>query len=179
MERTTFTASSGTLLTGMFRDRESADRAYHALMARGYKSDEIYLLMSDETRDKHFAGDIHTKNIGNKAMEGAGTGSAIGMTLGAIAAAIAVVGTSIIIPGLGLVIAGPLVAAAAGAGAGGLTGGIIGALVGAGIPQERAVVYERGIREGHVVLGVRVHSSADAEYIENEWLRNNVLEIHH
>jgi hypothetical protein len=170
---------SGELMTGMFLNKEDADRAYTALQLRGYGSNEIYLLMSEDTRSKHFHDSIHTKNIGNKALEGAGTGSAVGITLGAIAAAIAVAGTTLIIPGLGLVIAGPLVAAAAGAGAGGVAGGVIGALVGAGIPKERAIVYEKGIREGSIVLGVRPKTDADAEFIENEWIRDNVVEIHH
>ena len=34
-------------------------------------------------------------------------------------------------------------------------GGIIGALVGAGIPEDRAMVYERGLDEGGVVVGAR------------------------
>lgn len=173
------TTKSGTLMTGMFRDKESADRAYTALQLRGYGSDEIYLIMSEDTRNRHFSSDVHTQRIGNKALEGAGTGSAIGITLGAIAAALAVVGTTLVIPGLGLVIAGPLVAAAAGAGAGGVAGGILGALVGAGIPKERAIVYERGVREGNIVIGVHPHSKADEEYIENEWIKSNVVEIHH
>ncbi len=62
--------------------------------------------------------------LGNKAAEGAGVGGAIGGTVGAIAAAIAAIGTSLVLPGLGLVIAGPIAAALAGAGAGaGAAGG--------------------------------------------------------
>ena len=170
---------AGTLMTGMFPDRDSAERAYKAIQLRGYASDEIYLVMSEDVRNKHFASDGHTVNIGNKALEGTGTGSAIGITVGAIAAAIAAVGVSIVVPGLGLVIAGPLVAAAAGAGAGGVAGGLIGALIGAGIPQERAVIYEKGLQEGNIVVGVRPKSDADAEYIQNDWIKNNVIEIHH
>ena len=168
-----------SLMTGMFRTKEDADNAYTALQLRGYGSNDIYLLMSQNTRDTHFHNGIHEKSIGNKSLEGAGTGSAIGLTLGAVAAALAVVGTSLVIPGLGLVIAGPLVAAAAGAGAGGVAGGILGALIGAGIPQERAIIYEKGIQEGNIVLGVRPRSTHDAELIQNDWIKNNVVEIHH
>src|SRR5437879_5713335 len=46
--------------------------------------------------------------------------------------------TSIAIPGLGVIIAGPLAAGLAGAGAGALTGGLVGAFVGWGIPEEHA-----------------------------------------
>jgi hypothetical protein len=74
-----------------------------------------------------------------------------------------------LIPGLGLVVAGPIAAALAGAGAGGLTGGLVGALIGSGIPEERAQVYDEGIRNGGAVLGVTPRSQEDADYFENEF----------
>jgi hypothetical protein len=86
--------------------------------------------------------------------------------------AIAAIGTSLAIPGLGLVVAGPIAAAFAGAGAGGLTGGILGALVGSGIPEDRAKEYEAGIKEGGIVMGVNPRSDEDAQYFENEWRSN-------
>jgi hypothetical protein len=155
------------MVTGMFRDRDSAERAYGALSTRGYTDRDVNLAMSDDTRRRYFA-DAETE-LGNKAAEGAGVGGALGATAGAIAAAIAAVGTSIAIPGLGIVIAGPAVAALAGAGAGGVTGGLIGALVGWGIPEERVKHYEKGIKEGGIVMGVTPRSDEDAEYIEREW----------
>jgi uncharacterized protein YjbJ (UPF0337 family) len=111
-------------------------------------------------------------NTGDKALEGAGAGSAIGGTVGAVLAAIAAIGTSIVIPGLGLVVAGPIAAALAGAGAGGLTGGLIGALVGSGIPEDRAKEYDEGIRNGGMVMGVNPRNDEDAGYFEQEF-RNN------
>ena len=64
-------------------------------------------------------------------------------------------------PGLGLVIAGPIVAALAGLGAGGAAGGLIGALVGAVIPEHRAKVYETEIRGGGILIGVEARSDKD------------------
>ena len=133
-------------VTGLFTDRERAERGYQALTARGYDTKDINMVMSEDTRKKHFASGEETE-LGTKAAKGAGVGGAVGGTLGAIAAAIAAVGTSIAIPGLGLVIAGPLAAALAGAGAGGAAGGLVGALIGAGIPEERVKHYEQGIKE--------------------------------
>ena len=166
------------LVTGMFTDKDSANRAYTNLRERGYSDNDIHLIMSDDTRKKHFANEVVKTELGSKAAEGAGTGSAIGGTLGAIAGAVAAIGTTLLIPGLGIVIAGPIAAAAAGAGAGGLTGGIIGALVGSGIPKERAVVYEQGVKDGHIVMGVNAKDTADADYLENDWRANNVTELH-
>jgi len=161
---------SNKMLTGMFRNREDAERAYGSITSRGYSKDDVNVLMSDKTRDTHFAdGDTE---LGSKALEGAGVGSAIGGTLGAVIAGIAAIGTSVLIPGLGLLVAGPLAAALAGAGAGGLTGGLVGALVGSGIPEETAKQYETGINDGGIVMGVQPRNTEDADYFENDW-RNN------
>ena len=160
------------VLTGMFRDRESTERAYGSLRDRGYTDDDINVLMSDETRDKYYADGGDTE-LGNKALEGAGTGGAIGGLLGAVIGGIAAIGTNVLLPGLGLVVAGPIAAALVGAGAGGATGGLVGALIGWGIPEERAKYYEEGIRNGGTVLGVRPRSTDDADYFENEWKTYN------
>ena len=164
-------ANEPGMVTGLFRDRESAARAYQSASSRGYTTDDINLAMSDETRKQHFGGGTTTE-LGNKAAEGAGVGGAIGGTVGAIAAAIAAVGTSLAIPGLGIVIAGPAAAALAGAGAGAAAGGLVGALVGWGIPEERVKHYEQGIKEGGILMGVRPRSADDAKYFSQDWRTN-------
>lgn len=162
--------ANNRVLTGMFRDRDSAERAYNSVTSRGYTNDDVDVMMSDDTRSKYFSdADANDDGLGSKALEGAGAGSAIGGTLGAIIGGIAAIGTNVLLPGLGLVVAGPLAAALAGAGAGGLTGGLVGALIGSGIPEDRAREYEEGIRNGGIVMGVRPRSDEDAEYFENEW----------
>jgi len=136
----------------------------------------VNLLMSDDTRKKYFTdGDTE---LGTKAWEDAGKGAAIGGGVGATLAAIAAIGTTLALPGLGLLIAGPIAAALAGGGAGALTGGLIGALVGAGIPEERAKVYDKGIREGGIVMGVNPRNDDDATYLENEWRANRAEELY-
>ncbi len=162
----TTTQQESGLLTGLFRDRESTEGAYQSLRDRGYSDSEINVMMSDQTRDTHYKDGTE---LGNKATEGAGVGGAVGGALGAIIGGVAAIGTNLLLPGLGLVIAGPLAAALAGAGAGGFTGGLVGALIGWGIPEERAKVYETGIKEGGTVLGVTPRSNEDADYFTNEW----------
>lgn len=170
--------SDNKMLTGMFRDRKTTENAYKKLQERGYNEDEINMVMSKETHDKYFSDDKEETELGNKAAAGSGAGSAIGGTTGAIAGVVAAIGTSIAIPGLGIVVAGPIAAGLAGAGAGGLTGGIIGALVGWGIPKERAKLYDSGIKDGHIVLGVNPRNEEDAEYLEKNWRENDGREIH-
>lgn len=165
---TSHTQNSG-MITGLFRDRDSAERAYHSMSSRGYDKKDVNLVMSDDTRKRYFSGEDANTELGSKASEGAGIGGAIGGTLGAIAAAIAAVGSSIAIPGLGLVVAGPLAAALAGAGAGGLTGGLVGALIGWGIPEDRVKLYENGIKEGGILMGVKPRNADEAAQLEREW----------
>ena len=153
--------SKSTLVTGLFKSRAAAEAAVDALIKRGYTREEISVLMSDATKNKEFA--VQTKS---HAADGAGIGGAVGGTIGAVLAAIVAVGTSIAIPGLGLVVAGPIAAALAGAGAGAAAGGVIGALIGAGIPEYRAKVYDAGIRSGGILVGVEARSEEDGDNLE-------------
>ena len=78
------------MVTGLFPDRESAERAYRDTSTRGYRDDDVNVVMSDDTRKTHFSStDGRQTELGTKAAEGAGIGGAIGGSLGAIAAAIA------------------------------------------------------------------------------------------
>src|SRR2546430_17536757 len=107
------------LVTGVFKTRVAAEAAVDAIIKRGYTRDDISVLMSDATKSKEFA--IET---GTRAADGLGYGAAEGGAVGAVLAAIAAVGTNILLPGIGLVGAGPLAAAFAGAGAGGGVAGL-------------------------------------------------------
>ena len=167
-----------TYVTGLFPDRASAERAYERAHARGYDIRDVNLVMSDETRARHFGEGVIRTELGNKAAEGAGIGGAIGGTLGAVAAAVAAVGTSLALPALGLVIAGPVAAAFAGAGAGAAGGGLVGALIGWGIPEERVKLYEQGIRSGGILMGVKSRTPEDAELLEDDWRAENGAQVH-
>lgn len=165
-------ASGGRLVTGLYDSPEHAGRAYQDLTTRhGYKADDVSVLMSDETRRRHF-GDAPAGaefKTGTKAAEGAGVGGAAGLGVGAALGALLAAATSIAIPGIGLIVAGPLAGAIAGAGAGGAAGTLLGAMIGAGIPEERAAVYDRGIREGGIVLGTRARDDAHAAELERDF----------
>ena len=163
-------AGRGALVTGMYNSPEHAQRAYDDLTSRhGYKPDEVSVLMSDESRKRHFGDAKPGTELGSKAAEGAGVGGGIGAGLGAALGAIFAIGTSLVIPGLGLVVAGPIAAALAGAGAGGVTGGLIGAMVGAGIPEARAVEYERGLKNGGIVIGTRARDDKHAAELQRDY----------
>ena len=166
--------ANGQLVTGLFPDRDSAERAYNGISDRGYASDDINVVMSDDTRTRHFTTTAGKETeLGNKAAEGAGVGGAIGGTVVGIAAAVAAIGSNLILPGLGLVIAGPLAAGVAGAGAGAIGGGLVGALVGWSMPEERVKHYEEGIKKGGILMGVRAKNPEDAAHFEDSWRASN------
>ncbi len=159
------------LVTALFKSKIAAESAVDALLKRGFSRDDISVLMSDATRSKEFALQTRTH-----AADGLGIGSAVGGAVGAVLAAIAAVGTTLFLPGINLVIAGPIAAAlaGAGAGAGGATGGLIGALIGAGIPEYRAKVYEAGIKGGGILIGVEAPGEVDEDVDRLEELLNDL-----
>jgi hypothetical protein len=143
------------LVTGVFATRREAQQAVDRLVDAGFARGEISVLMSEVTRGRELAdappsGPVPTAN---RAAEGASAGGTIGGTLGALVGGLVAVG-SIAIPGVGLVAAGPIVAALAGAGAGGAAGGLIGALVGVGISESEATDIRDRLREGRIFVSV-------------------------
>jgi hypothetical protein len=133
------------LVTALFKSKVAAESAVDALLKRGFSRDDISVLMSDATRTKEFA--IQTRS---HAADGLGIGAAAGGAVGAVLAAIAAVGTTLFLPGINLVIAGPIAAALAGAGAGG-----------------RAKVYEAGIKGGGILIGVEARSDEEVDRLED------------
>lgn len=157
-------------VTGLFRDQESAERAYLSATQAGYSTSDINVIMSEETRERYYGkhATLETE-VGSKAAEGAAVGGALGATAGAIAAAIAAAGTVLTMPGLGLVIAGPVAAAVAGAGAGGVTAGLVGALIGWGIPEDTLKEYETDVKNGGILIGLNSKNDEDARRFQSEW----------
>ena len=176
---TNATSSSGDpkMVTGLFRDGESIERAYQVVAQRGYGTGDINVVMSDDTRKRYFSGDrqIDTE-LGSKA-EGGELGGPIGGTIGTIIPIIVAAGL-LAIPGLGWVAAGPVAVALAGAGAAGVAFGLIAALSDWGIPEERAQQYEAGIRDGGILMGVKPRSGEDARHFKRQWKASGGQYVH-
>jgi len=150
-------------VSGVFNNRLEADRAVTALEAAGFSKSDISLIVSDAAHKTIFANDKDaeiTENSGEKVVKGSLTGATFGGALGALLVGLTAIG-GLAIPGINLLIAGPLVAAITGAGAGALTGGLTGALVGAGFDSTEAKQYESDIRAGRAV--VVAHSNDEAK----------------
>jgi hypothetical protein len=157
------------LMTRSYRDRESAERAYDDLMTRGFKPNEVHVVMTDDTRKRLFVKSEETTDLGNKALKGAGVGGAVGGVVGATVLGLAAAAATVTVPVLGLVIIGPLAGALAGGATGAAAGGLMGLLVGAGIPEEHAKMYETELKDGGILLGVTPRDDNDARYFEDKW----------
>src|SRR5207247_8972840 len=104
-------ASKKKMLTAVFPNRFNAEHAYEVLRRRGYADSEINILMSEHTRVTYYSRREEGKmSAGSKAGAGAAVGGAVGTALGAGRAALLAVGTTVAIPGVGI-IAGPIAAA--------------------------------------------------------------------
>lgn len=172
------TSTGNTFFTGMF-DYKGAEYAYQHLIERGYTSDDINLLMTEETHEMHFVKNEVNTEIPDKSLNRAELGAAIGGTGGALAGTALALAISITIPGLGFVIAGTILAGIAGTTAGILAGGLVGALTGIGIPQDVAAIYKKGIEEGKIVMSVQPKNAEDAAFIHKDWILCDVKDLHH
>jgi hypothetical protein len=161
-------ATATKMVTAVFRSQSNSEKAFEALRELGYPETEIDVLMSEGTRkdwySKEEGGNMH--KAGSMAVEGVGVGGTLGTAIGATLGAVVAIGTSIALPGLGLIVAGPIVAALAGGGAGAVTGGLVGGLVGLGISEENAQAYQEVLRQGGVAIGVAPHANEDIRKIK-------------
>lgn len=170
-----------TMVTGLFKDKSSAERAFQSVIDMGYDKNDINVVMSDEVRQRDFLDQgltiAHpvTTDMEEKAAADADAGTSAskklggpaGGTMGTLMPIVTAVGVALI-PGLGIV-AGPVAAALAAAAATGLAAGLVGVFTKWGIPESRVHQYEAAIRAGSILLGVTAHSDSDALQIQRRW----------
>jgi hypothetical protein len=138
-------------IVGVFDDRMAAEAAVDALEQMGFREDQIGFVIrgADDVR-----GGMITDAVGTKDGKGALTGAVTGGMLGGVLAA----AISLLIPGVGPVLAGGVLAAFfGGAIAGTAVGGIFGAMTGLGISEDEARFYEKEFSEGRAIVAVKPH----------------------
>jgi hypothetical protein len=147
-------SSKNTAVFGIYPSSVHAERAVDALIAAGYPSASISVLLPDTPSTKEFA---HQKDT--KAPEGTTAGVTAGGVIGGTLGVLAGIG-ALAIPGVGpLIAAGPIMGGLAGLGVGGAVGGLVGALVGMGIPEYEAKRYEGQVKGGGTLLSVHCDTS--------------------
>lgn len=148
-----------TMTLGIFSEQEHAEMAIAELEKAGFNPKEISVITKDAGTRETVA-----ERTGSSVAEGTTSGATTGGVVGGLTGLLMGLG-AISIPGLGaLLIGGPIVAALgitgvaattlSGAVTGLLAGGVVGALVGLGVPKETATIYEKGIKEGAILLAV-------------------------
>lgn len=133
------------LAIGMVASREEAEIAVRRIMFCGYARQDISLIMSEGTHRRCLL-----------ALEGRRARSdAFGI----------MVTTSLLLPRLGLVVAGPMAGAIAMLAYGGI-GRLADVLINAGVPEPGAHFYETCLLDGGIVLSVYARNESDLETIE-------------
>jgi len=150
--------SKNKAVFGIYSSVGHAERAVDYLIADGFASSDVSVLMPDNDSTRDFA---HHKDT--KAPEGTTTGVATGGVVGGTLGVLAGIG-ALAIPGLGpFIAAGPIMGGLAGLGVGGAVGGLIGALVGMGIPEYEAKRYEGRVKNGGILLSVHCDTSEEID----------------
>jgi hypothetical protein len=136
-------------LVAAFDDRVAAQNAVTELEAAGFDDDSIGFVLrgSDAVR-----GGMITDASGAKdatgAAQGALTGGMVGGVLGAAA--------SLLVPGVGPILAGGVLASFfGGAIAGTAVGGMLGAMTGLGISEDEARYFEEQFQSGKAIVAVK------------------------
>lgn len=172
-------AKTTEAIAGFYRTVAEGEAARQALLAAGFRDDEVSFLTGDTRGHETPAiGPVAATGAEDEAPRDAFIGGVVGLAAGMIAIAI---------PGVGpFLAAGPLATTLAGAvgglTAGAATGGVIGLLRDHGISEEEAEFYAEGVKRGgalvtvHGVAGDRAdeakkilarHGAIDTEEIED------------
>jgi len=155
------TSTGRSTVVGVFRDRSEAERAVEALHQAGFSDEQIGYATRGEngstttTRDR----------------DGDGSGAATGAVTGGVLGALIGAGAALLIPGIGPVVAGGILASALGGAAiGAAAGGLIGALTDMGVPEEEARYYNSEFESGRIVVTVKARDRyQEAQTILNRY----------
>ena len=161
-------AQNGTsrrpMLAALFDDASHAERAHATLVDRGYRHEEIVVVMAEAKWEKLFG-----------AAEKAGRGTppqpaALSAERGATEAPVPVAIPSPDLPARAMA-AGRLAAMLANAARPRSENALREALIDCGIPARNAAECAAGVESGKILLGVVPRSDADATSLGDEWLR--------
>jgi len=140
-------------VAGVFRQRDQAERAAAELEALGIPRDRITLLTpgSDPKRVPTDEGEPPGIGTALGAVVGGATGAAVGFPLGAA--------VTLLVPGVGAVIASGLIGAVLLGAGGAAVGATLEESLMAGLPRDELFVYEDALRQGQSVVVALVEST--------------------
>lgn len=137
-----------TVVTAVYPDLAATEAGIARLVAAGFPRDAISVIVRD-TPD-------HQRKLETETGDTA-RGALVGAVGGGVLASLAF--ATLALPPIGVLTAGPLLAAVLGGTGGAIAGGVVGVLTGHGISTMSAQEYETAIDNGHAV--VAVHTTHD------------------
>jgi hypothetical protein len=149
-------------VTGLYKSPEAAAEAVRALQGQGIALSDISMVARNDINRDGAEPEPHSKAPQGFAIGAAGGGAMGGLLAGLAAVQSIATGGA----GLGLLIAGPVVATLIGAGAGATAGSVVGGMVGAAIPENEAKDYETAIHGGSVLIGVQAEGGNEKKRIK-------------
>ncbi|HEX3560285.1 MAG TPA: hypothetical protein VHU19_13850 [Pyrinomonadaceae bacterium] len=166
-------------VAGIFNSREDAERAIGRLRTAGVAEDRISLLTPGTTQEQlDEVPTTETEQPGMGAALGGTVGGALGVAgglqLGAAAA-------SLLIPGVGPVLAAGLIGAAllgaGGAATGFALGGALEDSMARGLPHDELFVYEDALRRGHTVVIVVAEDDTQADAVRGVFTQSGAESV--
>ncbi|MGE0326288.1 MAG: hypothetical protein AB7K71_34185 [Polyangiaceae bacterium] len=142
-------------LFAVYRDHSHAERAVAELERRGVDRRRLSLFLTEEV-----------SGLIPKVRPAVPEGAVAGGALGALLAGLGGIAT-LALPGLGLVVAGPLAIALESALVGAVSGGFAGALIGIGVPENQAKRYAESLLEHGVIVAASPADPDEAGLIED------------
>jgi hypothetical protein len=158
-------------IIGIFEDPSKARSAMDSLVEAGVDKGRISVMATEETVRDALVVEEQTKGA-----EGVAAGGGIGLASGAIIAGLTAVG-AIASGGVGLMVAGPLVAALTGAGAGAVIGGAVGGLIGLGFSEHEVKHVQDALEKGSVVVAIETKQAEDEDTIKSILSDHDAKEI--
>jgi len=177
------------IVSGIFNSQQGLNDLFESMERLSIAPADVSVLMSEQTRSHYgsawdsisgtarpFSGYVDVQDFPqaggeafrqtSKLPEGAASGGLTGGIIGAIIGGLTLVG-SVLLPGVGLLVAGPLVGAITGGAIGTAAGGLVGALVGVGIPENEAKYYQDSIQNrGNVLVVAHVAKNLKKEVVD-------------
>jgi hypothetical protein len=143
-------------ITGIFPSRLDAEQSIERLHAMGIAHDRINLLSPG-------ASEKDLQSVPTTEGEAPGTGAAIGAVVGvAHGLPVGLVVTSLVVPGLGPIMAAGIAAAALFGAGGAYVGGALENALTDGLPKDELFFYEQALRQGQSVVIVLADDDAQA-----------------
>ena len=152
------------MIAGLFSDAKHAERAYQALFARGYRPDEVIVVIPESTWRALFTSELA---VGEREPETKYQTSA-----GEFPVPVPVALSSAL-PSKRVMAAGRIAALLSSANRTTGDEGLTNALAACGIPHRLTRDCAAGIEEGKILLGVIPRSADDVVALGDEWVRRN------